>query len=98
MYAGRIVEAGSAAAVFSAPRIRIPAAAGEHPVAGPEQDRLQTIPGMVPSLSNLPAGCRFHPRCPEARPACCERAPATFEVGPAHRAACIALNGYRHAG
>ncbi|MBK8738236.1 MAG: ABC transporter ATP-binding protein [Betaproteobacteria bacterium] len=99
MYAGRIVEEGSAAAVFERPahpytRLLLQSI----PSLDQEQDRLPTIPGMVPSLSNLPAGCRFHPRCPEARPACRERAPATFEVGPAHRAACIALNGYRHAG
>ena len=99
MYAGRIVEEGSVSAVFERPshpytRLLLQSIPSlEH-----EQARLQTIPGMVPSLSNLPPGCRFHPRCPDAREPCRERAPADFEVGAGHRAACIALNGYRHAG
>ena len=98
MYAGRIVEEGSVAAVFERPshpytRLLLQSI----PSLDQEQDRLQTIPGMVPGLSHLPSGCRFHPRCPDARPPCRERAPAAFEVAPGHRAACIAVNGYRHA-
>ena len=99
MYAGRIVEEGSVADVFERPshpytRLLLQSIPSlEH-----EQERLQTIPGRVPGLSDLPPGCRFHPRCPDARAPCRERAPASFEVGPGHRAACIALNGYRHAG
>jgi oligopeptide/dipeptide ABC transporter ATP-binding protein len=99
MYAGRIVEEGSAAEVFERPshpytRLLLQSI----PSLDQQQERLQTIPGMVPSLSNLPPGCRFHPRCPDARPACRERAPASFEVAPGHRSACIAVNGYQHAG
>ena len=97
MYAGRIVEEGSVAAVFARPSHPYTRLLLESiPLLEGQQDRLRTIPGMVPSLSNQPAGCRFHPRCPDARPACQERAPASVEVGPGHRAACIALNGYRH--
>jgi len=97
MYAGRIVEEGSVADVFERPshpytRLLLQSIPSlEH-----QQDRLQTIPGMVPSLSRLPPGCRFHPRCPDARPACREQAPASFEIRPGHVAACIALNDYRH--
>ena len=99
MYAGRIVEEGSVAAVFERPshpytRLLLQSI----PSLDHEQDRLQTIPGTVPSLSDLPSGCRFHPRCPDARDPCRERAPAAFEIEPGHRAACIAVNGYRHAG
>jgi peptide/nickel transport system ATP-binding protein/oligopeptide transport system ATP-binding protein len=98
MYAGRVVEEGSVGDVFEHPshpytRLLLQSI----PSLDQQQDRLQTIPGMVPSLSNLPSGCRFHPRCPDARPACREQAPARFEVAPGHHAACIALNGYRHA-
>jgi oligopeptide/dipeptide ABC transporter ATP-binding protein len=97
MYAGRIVEEGSVAAVFARPSHPYTRLLLESiPLLEGRQERLRTIPGMVPSLSNQPAGCRFHPRCPDARPACQERAPASFDVGPGHRAACIALNGYRH--
>ena len=99
MYAGRIVEEGGVAAVFERPshpytRLLLQSI----PSLDQEQQRLQAIPGMVPGLANLPPGCRFHPRCPDARPACRERAPAAFEVAAGHRAACIAINGYRHAG
>ncbi len=99
MYAGRIVEEGSVDSVFERPshpytRLLLQSI----PSLDQEQDRLQTIPGMVPSLANLPPGCRFHPRCPIAREPCRERTPAAFEIQPGHRAACIALNGYRHAG
>ncbi|MEO7242188.1 MAG: ABC transporter ATP-binding protein [Variovorax sp.] len=98
MYAGRIVEEGSVTEVFERPshpytRLLLQSI----PSLDQQQERLQTIPGMVPSLSNLPAGCRFHPRCPDVQPACRERAPAAFEIEPGHYAACIAVNGYRHA-
>ena len=97
MYAGRIVEEGSVAAVFERPSHPYTRLLLESiPLLDGRQERLRTIAGMVPSLSHLPAGCRFHPRCPDARPACRERAPASFEVEPGHRAACIAVNGYRH--
>ncbi|MBA3478104.1 MAG: ABC transporter ATP-binding protein [Lautropia sp.] len=99
MYAGRIVEEGAVQDVFERPshpytRLLLQSI----PSIDRQQDRLQAIPGMVPSLSRLPPGCRFHPRCPQARAACREQAPALFEVGIRHQAACIALNGYRHAG
>ena len=97
MYAGRIVEEGSAIAVFESPAHPYTRLLLESiPSLDQQQDRLQTIPGMVPSLSHPPPGCRFHPRCPDVRPACRERAPVSFVVGPGHRAACIAVNGYRH--
>ena len=81
MYAGRIVEQGSCADVLGEPR---------HPYtqgllrslparATPGQD-LATIPGMTPSLRNLPSGCAFAPRCPKAS-AVCASAPALTEQG-----------------
>jgi oligopeptide/dipeptide ABC transporter ATP-binding protein len=49
---------------------------------------LATLAGDVPSPVNLPAGCRFHPRCPEAREICKLSAPPLLEVKPGHQAAC----------
>ncbi len=97
MYAGRVVEQGPVASVFERPshpytRLLLQSI----PSLDQAQRRLQAIPGMVPSLADMPTGCRFHPRCPQARPACRERAPAMTPVAPDHAAACIALTGYRH--
>jgi oligopeptide/dipeptide ABC transporter ATP-binding protein len=98
MYAGRVVEQGPVAAVFERPshpytRLLLQSI----PSLDQAQRRLQAIPGMVPSLADMPTGCRFHPRCPQARPACRERAPGMTPVAADHGAACIALTDYRHA-
>lgn len=71
MYAGQIVETGTTASVLASPR---------HPYtqalidASPERNRkaprLPTIPGQVPTLDNLPPGCRFAPRCKYEIAAC----------------------------
>jgi len=93
MYAGRVVEEAPVATLFAAPRhpytqglIRsIPRLDAS---ALPRQ-RLDAIPGTVPSLLALPPGCRFAPRCPHARAACSAAVPALREVAPGHRVACI---------
>jgi peptide/nickel transport system ATP-binding protein/oligopeptide transport system ATP-binding protein len=100
MYAGQIVEQGSAREIFgnpghpytegllrSVPRLRT---AGE---AGPR--RLQTIDGVVPSLLDLPAGCRFAPRC-EHRVAMCDAGPIPlYGLGDEHAARCTLYDPQR---
>jgi peptide/nickel transport system ATP-binding protein len=54
--------------------------------------RLQPIPGTVPDLADLPAGCTFAGRCPLAIDACRAAPPPPAPVGPAHHAACIRLD------
>ncbi|HKV90628.1 MAG TPA: ABC transporter ATP-binding protein, partial [Thermoplasmata archaeon] len=81
MYAGRIVEYGPVAQVFQDPR---------HPYtkallrAAPNQYKtegsLRSIAGNVPNLARPPPGCRFHPRCPLARPVCRGEAPPLAPV------------------
>lgn len=71
MYAGSIVESGASREVFSSPR---------HPytralLAAASGDGSGVIRGTVPELTDLPPGCRFHPRCPLARPVCREAMP-----------------------
>jgi peptide/nickel transport system ATP-binding protein len=71
MYAGRIIETGSARDIFYAPRH--PYTAGlinaVMPVKG-GRPALESIPGYPPSLKAMPAGCAFHPRCAFATDGC----------------------------
>jgi oligopeptide/dipeptide ABC transporter ATP-binding protein len=71
MYAGRIVEQGPVKEVFARPSH--PYTEGllkALPRLGTQADRLTLIPGQPPSLADLPAGCRFAPRCPRATDIC----------------------------
>jgi peptide/nickel transport system ATP-binding protein len=75
MYAGRIVEAQVADAIFAAPRhpytqglINSLPRLGERSRRG--RQRLQEITGVVPSIASYPAGCRFNPRCPAVTDIC----------------------------
>jgi oligopeptide/dipeptide ABC transporter ATP-binding protein len=64
MYAGKIIEMANTTALFDHPKH--PYTLGlmaSVPVLGRLRDKLETIPGNVPNLINLPAGCRFAPRC-----------------------------------
>ena len=86
MYAGRIVEQGSTVDVLTAPRHpytrglldSVPANAQPH-------ERLRQIPGMTPSLLELPPGCAFRSRCPRAQ-ADCEHDPEMLPQGGAGQA------------
>jgi len=88
MYAGRVVEEGSIAAVID--RSAHPYTAGLL-AAVPHRNRdarnLPQIPGSIGNAHAI-AGCRFAPRCQFARPAC-ESRPALDEIAPGHRAACV---------
>jgi peptide/nickel transport system ATP-binding protein len=75
MYAGRIVEAQVADAIFATPRhpytqglINSLPRLGERSRRG--RQRLQEITGVVPSIASYPAGCRFNPRCPSVTDIC----------------------------
>ena len=91
MYTGRIVEEAPVRDLFANPA---------HPYtrgllkslpsvtkAGTEA-RLPTIKGMVPSITALPRGCKFNPRCPDAMDICLGNEPARMIVGEGHDARC----------
>ena len=92
MYAGRIVEIGRADAVLArplSPYTRSLMAAVPH-LDQPCAESLPAIPGRPPNLLAPPPGCRFAPRCPDARDRCRQVAPplAAADAGSHHRAAC----------
>jgi oligopeptide transport system ATP-binding protein len=90
MYAGRIVETGTAIDIFGDPR---------HPYTlgllrsvprldQPRKEKLIPIEGMPPDLSRLSNDCSFRPRCTFAIDKCAEEAPPLLAMEGAHRAAC----------
>jgi oligopeptide/dipeptide ABC transporter ATP-binding protein len=95
MYAGRVVEYASADDIFDRPRhpytIGLMRSLPDLAVAG---ERLTTIPGIVPSATNFPSGCRFRTRCPLATDRCTSEVPALepVEAGSAHTSACHHLD------
>jgi len=82
MYAGQIVEQADAADFFSRPLHPYSIALLEAmPSAATRGQRLKAIPGQVPCAGDFPAGCRFHDRCPMARPDCAVNAPELRPCG-----------------
>ncbi|NOZ60444.1 MAG: ABC transporter ATP-binding protein [Calditrichaeota bacterium] len=92
MYAGRIVERAGVKELFQNPA---------HPytrgllnsvpklnAAKERKSKLSAIPGTVPNLIDLPQGCKFHPRCSQARPICQEKEPRLVEISPNHFSRC----------
>ncbi len=82
MYAGQIVEEAPAAELLRRPlHPYTRALMGSVPEIGREQNRLQAIPGSVPSPGHWPPGCRFEPRCPTAHPECTDLRPPLALAG-----------------
>ena len=90
MYAGRIVEFASGQTLFASARHPYTEALLKAtPRLESKVERLQAIPGSVPSLRSLPPGCSFHPRCPEMIAECKAAVPELRQVGDNHWARCI---------
>ena len=90
MYLGRIVETGSVDDIFHScvhPYTKALLSAVPIPEPGAKQQR-QVLHGDVPSPINPPAGCHFHPRCPDCTEICRVKDTRLVAVAPAHSAAC----------
>ena len=88
MYAGRIVEIGPVRDVIHSPAHPYAMGLmGAIPSMSGERERLLQIDGVMPRLGEIPAGCAFHPRCPQAWARCRSERPELMPVG-ASRAAC----------
>ena len=71
MYAGRVVESGTASEILDTPRHPYThGLIGSVPSRNKRGEKLRQIPGMTPSLLSLPAGCAFRMRCTRATAAC----------------------------
>ena len=91
MYAGRIIESGTAAEVYHDPHHpytlgllkSVPRLDEDRP------DKLEAIEGLPPLVVDLPDACAFAPRCPYVIDKCHEKMPELLEIKPAHWARCI---------
>jgi oligopeptide/dipeptide ABC transporter ATP-binding protein len=94
MYLGRIVEIGPTRSVLSDPKHPYTQALlSVIPVPNPRRRRKRLIlEGETPNPIDLPAGCRFHPRCPVVTQACYQVDPALEQVGEGHQAACLRIH------
>lgn len=89
MYAGKIVESGSASHIFR--ETAHPYTKGlfnSLPSLDKKMTRLKPIRGLMPDPTRLPDGCAFHPRCPYADETCATIAPENVEISPGHFCRC----------
>jgi peptide/nickel transport system ATP-binding protein len=89
MYAGQIVERASVASLFARPEHPYTVGLlGSIPRLDEKRERLPSIEGRVPDMTQPPVGCRFAARCPFVETACRAEAPALLEVAPGHLSRC----------
>ena len=89
MYAGVMAECGSLDQIFKSPQHPYTRALlASLPSRRKRGQRLYSIPGSVPNPADRPAGCPFHPRCPQVTPPCRTQYPGMCAFGPGHSARC----------
>jgi oligopeptide/dipeptide ABC transporter ATP-binding protein len=90
MYAGKIMETANVKTLFAEPKhpYTLGLLASIPRLDGKSKAKLTIIDGMVPSLLELPPGCRFQNRCPRKMNICETAAPPILQVGEDHWAAC----------
>ena len=93
MYLGKIMEVGPAEAVIRSPRnpytkALVSVSPSTDPPEDAAADGRTILVGETPDAAHVPAGCRFHPRCPVAFDRCRTTEPPLFDVGGGQQAAC----------
>ncbi|OWU85266.1 peptide ABC transporter ATP-binding protein [Oceanicola sp. 22II-s10i] len=91
MYLGKLCELADAETIYRKPvhpYTRTLLAAVPEPDPDALRDRVELIPGELPSPVNPPSGCRFRTRCPFATARCTDEVPAIREIAPGHTVAC----------
>jgi oligopeptide/dipeptide ABC transporter ATP-binding protein len=89
MYCGRVVESGDVLSIFKSPKH--PYTVGllkSIPKLGENVEILDSIPGNVPSPKEMPAGCKFQPRCLKAIPICKQEEPPFFSYPNGQKSRC----------
>ncbi|MGG1619047.1 ABC transporter ATP-binding protein [Paenibacillus sp. NRS-1782] len=90
MYAGQVVEETDVKTLFKAPKHPYTQSLlASLPQLNSDQERLASIPGQVPNPLDMPAGCRFAPRCQFAKEICLAEDPELMEVEPGHKSRCL---------
>ncbi len=91
MYLGQVVEMGPSDAIFENPRHPYTQALLRSIPSMDPEHRTETPPlaGDPPNPINPPSGCRFHPRCAQARPECAQQVPLLRGDAEAHPVACL---------
>jgi len=93
-YAGEIVERGTVEHIFDFPSHPYTLGLfGSLPVLDSTEPRLKPIKGLMPDPTNLPKGCRFYERCPDAEDSCAETHPKDVEISSGHVVRCFRAGG-----
>jgi oligopeptide/dipeptide ABC transporter ATP-binding protein len=96
MYAGKIVESADVISIFKKPaHPYTEGLIGSIPKVNEDCERLSTIEGAVPNPFDMPAGCRFHPRCGYAKNICREQEPHLIDLDCDHQVSCWKPLNYR---
>jgi oligopeptide/dipeptide ABC transporter ATP-binding protein len=100
MYLGKVLEVGPAERVIRHPqnpytRALVSVSPSPAPRTGGAAPARTILVGETPDAAHVPAGCRFHPRCPLAFDRCRVEEPPLFEVGGGQQAACWLVEGGR---
>lgn len=94
MYAGEIVEFAYIENLFENTKHPYTLGLfGSIPNLEEDVERLKPIKGLMPDPTELPTGCKFHPRCPHADPICATKHPEDVEVSPGHKVKCLIYTG-----